>query len=260
MSRTMQCLIASMVLLGCGMDDQSSQAADSPGVAVVELFTSEECSSCPSADKVLTKLVEEHAQSKAPVYCLTFHVDYWDDLGWPDRFADQRFTQRQRDYAQALNLRGLYTPQMIVNGQTEFVGSNSKTAAEAIANAQQTPSQVSITLSTKRLAGGKVHVHYTLADQPGKAVIFFALVESGITTEVPRGENAGETLKHSNVVRAWESVDLQSKTSGDVTLELPHDMNLTQSRVIAFAQESKTMKVLGAKQTEFLETMASDKR
>ena len=260
MSHAMQCLIASMVLLGCGMDDQSSQAADPPGVAVVELFTSEGCSSCPSADRVLTKLVEEQAQSKSPVYCLTFHVDYWDDLGWPDRFADQRFTQRQRDYAEALNLRGLYTPQMIVNGRTEFVGSNSKATAEAIANAQQTPSQVSITLSTKRLAGGKVQVHYTLAGQPEKAVVLIALVETGIESEVPRGENAGETLKHSNVVRAWESVDPQSKTSGSVTFELPRGMNVTQSRVIAFVQEPKTKKVLGAKQTESLETMAPMER
>ena len=116
MSRTIKYLIASIVLLGYTVKSQSSQAADPPGVAVVELFTSEGCRSCPSADKVLAKLVTGQAQSKAPVYCLTFHVDYWDDLGWPDRFADKRFTQRQRDYAQAINLRNIYTPQMIVNG------------------------------------------------------------------------------------------------------------------------------------------------
>ncbi len=256
MSRPFKYLIASIVLLGCAEENQSSQAADPPGVAVVELFTSEGCSSCPSADKVLAKLVAGQAQSHARVYCLTFHVDYWDDLGWPDRFADERFTQRQRHYAQALNLRSIYTPQMIVNGQTEFVGSNVKTAAQAITAAQQTPSQVNITLSTKRLAGGKAQVHYDLSSQPDNSVINIALVETGLETAVQRGENAGETLKHANVVRAWESVDLQSKTSGDVTLELPRGIDLTQSRVIAFVQDPMTKQVSGAMQTEPLESMA----
>lgn len=256
MSRTVIFLIALMLLLGWGMENQSSQAADPPGVAVVELFTSEGCSSCPPADKVLMKLVASQEESNASIYCLTFHVDYWDDLGWPDRFADKRFTVRQRSYAQAMNLRSIYTPQMIVNGQTEFVGSNAKTAAQAITAAQQTPSKVSITLSTKRLAGGKVKAHYDLTGQLEKAVIHIALVEAGLETAVQRGENAGETLKHANVVRAWESVDLQSKTDGDVTLELPRGIDLTESRVIAFVQDPMTRQVLGAIQTEPLESIA----
>lgn len=257
MPRTINCLIASMILLWCGMDAQNSPAADPPGFAVVELFTSEGCSSCPPADKVLAKLVASQAQSKAPIYCLTYHVDYWDDLGWPDRFADKRFTQRQRDYGQALKVRSIYTPQMIVNGQTEFVGSNAKTAAQAIADAQQTPSQVSITLSTKRLAGGKVQVHFDLAGQPENAVIHIAQVETGLETAVQRGENAGETLKHANVVRAWATVDIQSKTSGEVILELPRGIDLMQSRVIAFVQEPQTGQVLGANQTDPLEASST---
>lgn len=257
MSRTIHCLIASAVILGLGLRCQSLRAGDPPGVAIVELFTSEGCNSCPPADRLLAKLVTDQARSKAPVYCLTFHVDYWDDLGWPDRFADPRFTQRQRDYAQTLKLRSLYTPQMIVNGQTEFVGSHAKTAAESIAAARQIPPQVNIVLTTKRLAADTVQIHYDLSRHSEGAVMHMALVENGLQSKVQRGENAGETLRHSNVVRAWETADLRARTSGDTTLEIPVDVNLTQSRIIGFVQQPTTLRILGASQTEPLESLPS---
>jgi hypothetical protein len=257
MLRTILCLMALAVTLGLGLNSRSSWAGDPPGVAVVELFTSDGCSSCPPADKLLAKLVADQAQSKAPVYCLTFHVDYWDELGWPDRFADPRFTQRQRNYAQALKLRSIYTPQMIVNGQAEFVGSQAKSAAESIASALQSPSLMNIRLTAKRLAADTVQIHFDLSNQSTGAVLHLALVENGLQSKVQRGENAGETLHHANVVRAWRTADLNSHTSADTTLEVPRDVNTSRSRIIGFVQELTTKRILGANQTEPLASTPS---
>ncbi len=243
-------LIATLLLSTASLGISDACAADRPGVAVVELFTSEGCSSCPPADQVQSTLVEGQAKTPSEVYCLTFHVDYWDNLGWPDRFADARFTQRQRAYVRALGLKGGYTPQMVVNGQTEFVGSNAKFADRAITEAQGSPATVGISLSTKRLAGSKLRVHYDLDGDAAKSVVNVAFVETGLKTKVRRGENAGETLLHANVVRAWESVVLKNQTAGDVDLSMPLDAHLDQCRVIAFVQEVPSMRVLGATQSD----------
>ena len=233
----------------------AATAAEPPGVAVVELFTSEGCSSCPPADLVMGRLVEQQAKTPGEVYCLTFHVDYWDDLGWPDRFADRRFTERQRQYGAAFKSERIYTPQMVVNGQTEFVGSNRKLALQAIAEAQTTAAEVEITLSTQPVAGGKLKVHFDLSESVAGSVVQIAIVETGLETKVKRGENAGSTLKHANVVRGWESVDPQIAKTGEVVISLPRGIDWAQTRVIAFVQEQPSMRVLGACQTDFIDVI-----
>jgi hypothetical protein len=146
---------------------------------------------------------------------------------------------------------------MIVNGQTEFVGSQAKSAAESIASAQQSPSLLNIRLTAKRLAADSVQVHYDLSNQSTGAVMHLALVENGLQSKVQQGENAGETLHHANVVRAWRTANLTSHTSGDTTLEVPRDVNMTRSRIIGFVQEPATKRILGANQTEPLASTPS---
>src|SRR5580692_6462080 len=125
------------------------------GFAVVELFTSEGCSSCPPADQLVARVQQEDKDQ--PVYILAFHVDYWDRLGWKDAFSDTRFTQRQSRYASWLNLQSVYTPQIVVNGTKEFVGSQENTLRSAInSGLEQTPA-AQLTLSDVRLDQGKVH-------------------------------------------------------------------------------------------------------
>ena len=227
-------------------------AAEPPGVVVVELFTSEGCSSCPSADRVMTQIVDQQAKSKAPVYGLVFHVDYWDRLGWPDRFASRRHTERQQLYARVLENDRVYTPQMIVNGRTEFVGSNAKLADRAIGQSREAAAKVAVQASLQRLGDGKVRVHYDLDQVVAGAVVNVAIVETDLTTNVRRGENSGETLRHANAVRAWETVDPKSKRDGDVELTVPKDLRADHSRAIVYVQSRETMEILGANQTDVL--------
>ncbi len=249
----------SALLLLCFVSVPST-AAEPPGVAIVELFTSEGCSSCPAADRVLAQIVSQQAKSKVPVYGLVFHVDYWDRLGWPDRFAHRRYTERQQLYARVLESDRVYTPQMIVNGRTEFVGSNAKLADRAIQHARAAASQVTVQASLLRLDKDKVRVRYDLEKLVTGTVLNVALVETDLTTNVRRGENSGATLKHANAVRAWETVDPPSGRTDHVELTVPKDLRHDHSRVIVYIQNRETMEVLGATQTDLLSLAKTDEK
>ena len=221
-----------------------SREANEPAVAVVELFTSEGCSSCPPADHVLQSLVEQQAISGDEVYALSFHVDYWDKLGWRDRFADKTFTTRQRYYAKTLQLDQIYTPQMIVNGQIEFVGSNRETASEAISTALRIKSSAKITLSALLQDSTKVAVKY-LAEAPAGSVLNIAIVEVQAQSDVKRGENAGATLSHANVVRVFKTLDLSKQESGTLDIQLPKGLSVENTQVIGYVQD-RSLRVHGA--------------
>jgi hypothetical protein len=133
----------------------------SHGVAVIELFTSEGCSSCPPADALLERFVGDAQRSGQPVYGLSFHVDYWDHLGWKDRYSSAAYSQRQSRYARRLGLGSLYTPQMIVNGTREFVGSNRAAADAAIREALANAAPARIRLSAS-VQGHEVAVKYAV--------------------------------------------------------------------------------------------------
>jgi hypothetical protein len=224
--------------------DQTPAVARAPGaVAVVELFTSEGCSSCPPADATLAELA-----SGRDVYALAFHVDYWDDLGWPDRFASAANTARQRAYASTFGARGVYTPQMIVGGREPFVGSDRDHADAAIARALSSAPVVLLTLQARR-TGDTLTVDYTSPGAPAGAALDVAVVERATSTEVRAGENSGRTLKHTNVVRAFTVVPLASP-GGSTTLRIPPGLRAQDGEVIAFAQAPATpgtgMPILGA--------------
>ena len=124
-----------MICVGGWLTAMGWAAAAAEPVAVVELFTSQGCSSCPPADAVLSRVDELAREKKLSVYVLSFHVDYWNRLGWTDPYSDDEFTRRQNQYAGLFRSNRVYTPQMIVNGQTEFVGSDAKRATQAIRRA-----------------------------------------------------------------------------------------------------------------------------
>ena len=158
--------------------------------AVVELFTSQGCSSCPPADAYVGELVRRH-----DVLALTFHVDYWDDLGWRDRFGLPEAVRRQRAYAEALKLASVYTPQIVVDGRRDFVGSDRGAIDRAVAEPR---AGVAVGLSVN---GGDVLVDLGAGDQvPASEVVLVAFQRSAVTA-VGRGENAGRTLAEFNVVR-----------------------------------------------------------
>ena len=208
-------------------------------VAVVELFTSEGCSSCPPADRLLRDLA---ARDDARLFPLAFHVDYWNRLGWRDPFSDEAYSRRQRAYARAVGAGRVYTPQMIVNGQREFVASRRTEAERAIQHALDTPATATVDLSAS-VTGRAVAVDYAVSDAPEAVVLHLALVQREAEQAVPRGENAGRTLRHANVVRAFETVPA---ATGRQVLTLPDGLDPGGATVVGYAQDPATMEVVGA--------------
>ena len=174
------------------------RAADRP--VVVELFTAQGCSSCPPADALLTELA-----ARDDVIALALHVDYWDYIGWKDRFADPRFTKRQKAYARAAGTKTVYTPQMIVQGTAHVIGNRPAEVAEAIARFEGRPAPVAVEMTRR---GDMLDIRLTAdAALPDDAVVQLVRYEPAQRVEITRGENAGRTLLYSNIVTAWDRLD-----------------------------------------------------
>lgn len=231
---------------------------DSQAVAVVELFTSQGCSSCPPADQVLVNVVESSREDRLPIYGLSFHVDYWNSLGWKDPFSSAKSTARQREYSAAMQRDRVYTPQMIVNGQKEFVGSRGATAVEAIKEALSDDALSTVIVNAELdLPSSQVKVHFDVTGETDKSLLNMALVRTGGENDVPRGENAGRTLNHVNIVRAFRTVPLKDQTSGDAELTLPDGFPRDKAAVIAYVQNRATLKITGATLVEPSQAVAT---
>jgi hypothetical protein len=219
-------------------------------VVLVELFTSQGCSSCPPADRLLATLGEDDAGRIVP---LSFHVDFWNSGGWTDPFSTKEWTQRQVAYARALGLSQVYTPQAVVDGGTEMVGSDADRLRAAIAAAAARPAgEVALHLdpSASRV---KVGVDVSLPEAlRGQNLDLVAVVfERGLVTPVGRGENGGKTLRNDYVVRTLERVDrLAAKgpplTHHTASLRLSKDWEPTRLGVAAFLQDPKSLEIRGA--------------
>jgi hypothetical protein len=230
-------LLLAFTLLSC--DSGTAVAQDPPPrasagapFAVVELFTSEGCDSCPPADRLLTRLREEPAVPGRAVYFLSLHVDYWDDLGWKDPFSSPAFSERQRSYARARGRSGVFTPEAVVNGTTSVNGADE--AALRAAVARGAPSETGVSLDAE-VREKEIVVRYDVAAPPAGAALVLAAYERTRTSVVSRGENAGRTLRHDDVVRAVRAVPLDpSSPRGTARVALPQ--GTTPSDVVGFVQ------------------------
>jgi hypothetical protein len=209
------------------------------GFAVVELFTSEGCSSCPSADAAVERLLQKNMEH---VYILAYHVDYWDRLGWKDPFSKKEYSQRQSAYADKFGQGSVYTPQVIVNGATEFVGSDESKLGKAVGNGLEKAPGNNLEISVKQ-NDNDVVVNYNIKEN-SNLLLNVALVQPEATTVVKRGENGGRTLHHVNIVRELNTTS--AMTSGTVTIKIPDSESKTPFKVIAFTQSSKDLHVLNA--------------
>ena len=221
----------------------AGRAARGTGFAVVELFTSEGCSSCPPADALLADL------DKTPlVFAVEFHVDYWDDLGWPDRFASPEYTARQQAYANAFAARGLFTPQMIVNGVEQFTGSDRTKAQKSIAHALDRGPSIALSLEIGKNGSDTVFVDANASNSPADAIFDVAVVEHSVSSDVRAGENSGRRLRHTNVARAFATAALQNGKAS-VQVRIPPSLVRRDGEIIAYIQApsgSAGMPILGA--------------
>jgi hypothetical protein len=224
---------------------------------LVELFTSEGCSSCPPADELLARLEKEQPVASAEIIVLSQHVDYWNSLGWADPYSSAAFSERQGGYAEAFKRDGVYTPQMVVDGQAEFVGSNRDKAQNAIAAATKTP-KATIQIARGEQSGTESNViplNIRIENLPevtagNAAGVLLAVAESDLHSSVARGENAGRSLKHVAVVRQLGVIGninpQDSKTlATSSTINLDTNWKRENLRAIVFVQESNSRRVLG---------------
>jgi hypothetical protein len=219
---------------------------------LVELFTSEGCSSCPPADTLLAKLEHVQPVDNAEIIILEEHVDYWEQGGWHDRFSSHQYTDRQSEYAIRLHVsNGIYTPQMVVDGTDQFVGNDPAHAVHSITTAAQTP-KVGLTLTNLAVNGHRVSAAVSASPFPFKGDLYAALVDPADKTDVKAGENGGHHLEHAGVVRAMQRIgSLKDLTAGPraFSLNAPSDAVLTSMRIVVFAQRSDQGPVVAAVST-----------
>ena len=197
-----------IILSGCSAQQPSAKSSFEP-VAVIELFTSEGCSSCPPADRLLTKYAQDSLYDGVRIFPIAFHVDYWDRLGWRDSFSSSAFSDRQQEYARALDLPGIYTPQMVVNGTRQFVGNDETALRDAIHYVGKQKSEVQFTQLQVYSDAAGVKLDYRLNGELKDREVHIAIVSPYVQTDVKRGENKGRKLSHTNVVR--KLISLSSK-------------------------------------------------
>ncbi|MCG3198083.1 MAG: Peptide methionine sulfoxide reductase MsrB [bacterium] len=231
-----------------------------PPFAVVELFTSEGCSSCPPADQFLIELAEEARTKGLRLFPLSFHVDYWNHLGWPDPFSHADFTERQRRYGAALSDGRVYTPQMVINGAVELVGSDRARGRSAIEEALRETRPVAVHLKVETISK-EARLNYRIGGWNGPLELHVALVEHTRSSEAPRGENAGRVLHHANVVRAFRTTSAHGGEAGTIRVPLPADLKPERASFVGVIQCPATLKVVGAEEvTAHLETQAAAKK
>jgi len=218
-------------------------ASIDPGFAVVELFTSEGCSSCPAADELVAKIQRE--TNEKPVYILAFHVDYWNRLGWKDIFSEPAYSNRQNQYSSWLNAT-VYTPQVIINGQQEFVGSDESTLRSSINAALHKTNPVGLKINSIKENDRIVSVHYQIDRNISNSFLVLALIEKTASSRVLRGENQGRTLSHVQIVRNFQTIPLNGQIEGMSEIEIPSGLDNQRLEIIAFLQSRENGEITGA--------------
>ena len=216
---------------------------------LLELFTPQGCSSCPSADKLLAKTYEEAQRNHKQLFVLSYHVDYWDRLGWKDPFSQSLFTKRQYQYGEHFGLQGVYTPQVVVNGAKEFVGSDARKLNSALESTTNPKAKIDISLEDVKWQNGQISFGYNLKGDIKNSDLQVAILSKKEETNIPRGENSGLKLSGSNVVRILQTIKATEKSTFSVTL--PKDLSKENTRIIVFAQDAKNSQVLGVEGFDF---------
>lgn len=226
--------------------------AGSPTPVLIELFTSEGCSSCPSADRFLATLAGSQPLAGVLVIALGHHVTYWDREGWRDRFSSEALTERQHAYGTALHVPNIYTPQMVADGRFQFSGNDTTAGRRAIDQAAAQPHGA---VSVRAQAGeaGRVAVAVEASELPplnrgDRADVVVAVTEDGLESSVRAGENKGRTLVHTAVVRRLSTIGEVKGTqaSARTAIALDREWQRDRIKIVAFAQERSSRRVLGA--------------
>ncbi len=237
-------------------------SGDTRTPVIVELFTSEGCSSCPPADDLLARLEHNQSIANARVIALEEHVDYWNHLGWTDPFSSALYSARQNEYAARFQADSVYTPQMIINGRVEFVGNSAGRAAAEIHGAAMAPAaSVRLRLVPNKRNNELSDLAVNISDLPpirtngkrgGQQLdVYLAMTEDNLSSDVTRGENSGHRLRHASIVRSFGVIGHfdPSKQDGiglQPTLKFPNEWRRENVKAVVFVQEHTSKRIIGA--------------
>lgn len=256
--------ILSVIIISCGQTEQNIDAKmeskhtskstnyslnqTAEPFALLELFTSEGCSDCPAAEGLLNEIALDAWADREYIYALSFHVDYWNKLGWKDEFSKSELSDRQRDYRKSFKNEVIYTPQMIVNGTEEFVGSDTARLETSIEHALSMQPKIYFTITPNEewseISIDPVTIDKVIESNSEDYELNICIVERGLETEIRRGENEGRTLKHENIVRHLQTENWSSQTS-----IYPLSYNATFNEkfsIVCFVQNKTTRSIVGA--------------
>jgi hypothetical protein len=242
-------LVLPVILVLAFLAGRGESADPKGGPVIVELFTSQGCSSCPPADRLLSKLGKD-----PKVIPLAFHVDYWNYIGWSDPFSSKAWSQRQQGYARAFHSNRIYTPQLVVSGRTQVVGSDEAGIRRQVSEALSAEPAGRVTVSAEPSADGRLKIRAgakLVRAADGPLDLWVAVYEIGLTTKVGAGENASRTLSNDFVVRRLEKAltlpgTAGAEDSGEVLLGLDKRWDREHLGIAAFLQDPKTMAIQGA--------------
>jgi hypothetical protein len=241
------CFITLMLLIGMTVLGQNAEKKAVKGFALLELYTSEGCSSCPPADELMGRIQNEYKDDN--VYILSYHVDYWDRQGWKDVFSNADYTKRQYDYAKFLGKEPIYTPQLIVNGKADYIASQETEVRNGIKSALSKPVVTDLSLEANQ-ANNNLNVNYNIEGTFKGSSLLIAIVQKAAKSNVKRGENANRILSHYQIVHHLHSLDLKGK-KGTVSIHLPKSFNEKDFEVIGFVQDKNSGAISGVTRANF---------
>ncbi len=238
------------IALTVALQAQTGVDAQPQKVVLIELFTSEGCSSCPPADALLRQVNGSRTSGDQLVVGISEHVTYWNGLGWSDPFSSPLYTERQNAYSERFHLEGVYTPQMVINGAEQIVGSDRAALLSAVQAEEAQPPRVSVRILSLNVAGNTLAVSFSISgDVPAQGADLMAvLTDDSDRSSVLHGENSGQTLAHVAVARSISRVaKLHAAGERTVQVQIPATFPVAQKHhLILFAQTPGNGRVLGA--------------
>lgn len=241
-------LLPLFILTACGQTKSNTKTnSKSNAIVVLELFTSQGCSSCPPADKILAYYVLKNNPKIIP---LAFHVDYWNYLGWKDPFSKAEFSSRQREYAQNFDTDNIYTPQLIINGKHEIIGSNESGIEKLVNQELNLNSEVSLDITSATIIGNQLLVNWKTNSLEKNVNINIVLVKKKEFTQIKRGENSGLKQTSYNVVFDFKEQALYANNKNKVFLDFNDTWKIDDFIVVAYLQKNHKGAIITACQTE----------
>ncbi len=252
MTRCYTLFVLFILLLICSVTNLKSQIPQSTPFAIIELYTSQGCSNCFIADQLIDELYRDTSFLESNFILLSFHVDYWNERGWVDPLSKAKYTERQNHYVQLNKSKDLYTPELFINGESGFPGTNGARLKRELLASSKGKFNEEIALSAIRIKENRVLFHFERSDSLLQ-ILNAALVSDRDTSTIQSGENAGKLMISRNTVRSYMSMSTD-KRSGNVYLNLPIELSTKKLKLILWLQDSNTGKVLGASSSEISQT------